>query len=192
MGVLHRVGEAWRFEVEIAVIEPRPPELILAVGAGDRDRFLWLVEKAAELGVTRVVPVETVHTRSVASRIREGALDKAGRRAREACKQSGNAWVPVVEPLATISALPGIASGVLWLLADPHGRELPAIPQAQGLGWLIGPEAGFTDDEVATIETDLGAAPIRLGRHVMRFETAAIAAAVLTDRARTAAVRCGS
>ena len=41
--------------------------LILAVGAGDRERFGWLVEKAVELGVTEVIPLNTVRTRHVAS-----------------------------------------------------------------------------------------------------------------------------
>lgn len=189
MGTLRHTGSSWLFEVEMAVIQPRPPELVLAVGAGDKDRFLTVAEKAAELGVTRVVPIETSHTRSVASRLREGGLERARRRAREACKQSGNAWLPVIEPLATISALPGIASGVRWLLADPRGDDLPAALSQDPVGWLIGPEAGFTDAEIDLVEADLGATRIRLGRHVMRFETAAVAAAVLTERARAELVR---
>lgn len=189
MGTLRHTGSNWLFEVEMAVIQPRPPELVLAVGAGDRDRFLTLAEKAAELGVTRVIPLETTHTRSVASRLREGAIEKAQRRAREACKQSGNPWQPAIDPLATIAALPGIASGVRWLSADPRGGDLPTTLSQDPVGWLIGPEAGFSDAELEAIEADLGATPIRLGRHVMRFETAAIAAAVLTERARAELVR---
>lgn len=189
MGTLRHSGVSWLFEVEMAVIQPRPAELVLAVGAGDKDRFLTVAEKAAELGVTRVIPIETSHTRSVASRLRDGGIDKAGRRAREACKQSGNAWLPLVEPLATISALPGIVPGVRWLLADPRGDDLPATLSQDPVGWLIGPEAGFTDAEVDALEGDLGATRIRLGRHVMRFETAAVAAAVLTERARAELVR---
>lgn len=189
MGTLRHTGASWMFEVDMAVIEPRPPELVLAVGAGDKDRFLTVAEKAAELGVTRVIPLETRHTRSVASRLREGAIDKARRRARDGCKQSGNAWLPVIDPLATIAALPGIAEGVRWLLADPHGNELPGALSPEPVGWLIGPEAGFADAEVEAIETDLGATRIRLGRHVMRFETAAVAAAVLTERARAEHLR---
>lgn len=189
MGALRRSGNGWLFEVEMAVIEPRPPELVLAVGAGDRDRFLLVAEKAAELGVTRVIPLETQHTRSVASRLRDGALDKARRRAQEGCKQSGNAWLPTIDPLATLSALSGVAPGVRWLLADPHGDQLPTILSQDPVGWLIGPEAGFAEAELETIDAALGATRIRLGRHVMRFETAAVAAAVLTDRARAEQVR---
>mgnify|MGYP002623147540 FL=1 len=189
MGTLHHTGESWLFAVEMAVIQPRPAELILAVGAGDKDRFLTVAEKAAELGVTRIIPLETTHTRSVASRLRDGALDKARRRAREACKQSGNAWVPTIDALATLAALPSLASGVRWLLADPRGGELPTALLQDPVGWLIGPEAGFSDAEIEAAEADLGATPIRLGRHVMRFETAAVAAAVLTERARAEVVR---
>lgn len=189
MGTLRHSGVHWLFEVEMAVIQPRPPELVLAIGAGDRDRFLTVTEKAAELGVTRVIPLDTNHSRSVASRLREGGIEKARRRAREACKQSGNPWAPLVEPIATIAALPGLAPGVRWLLADPRGSDFPTTLSQDPVGWLVGPEAGFTDAEVDAIEGDLGATRIRLGRYVMRFETAAVAAAVLTERARAELVR---
>jgi 16S rRNA (uracil1498-N3)-methyltransferase len=189
MGTLRHQGGHWLFTVEMAVIEPRPPELVLAVGAGDRDRFLTLAEKAAELGVTRLIPLDTQHSRSVASKLREGAIDKARRRAREGCKQSGNAWIPAIDALATIAALPGMLPGVPWLLADPHGDDLPSRLSQEPVGWLIGPEAGFVEAELEEIGATLGATPIRLGRHVLRFETAAIAAAVLTERARAEHVR---
>ena len=59
-------------DIESVEQVPPPPPLCLAVGAGDRDRFAWLVEKAAELGATRVVPLETERTAGVANRLRAG------------------------------------------------------------------------------------------------------------------------
>ena len=68
-------------------------ELTLAVGAGDRDRFAWLVEKAVELGVTAVVPLETERTAGVATRVATTQhLAKLRRQALEAIKQCGAAW----------------------------------------------------------------------------------------------------
>src|SRR5690348_17760179 len=52
--------------------EAPPPGLTLAVGAGDKDRFLWLAEKGTELGVTVLQPLETQRTHSVATRVRDG------------------------------------------------------------------------------------------------------------------------
>ena len=68
------------------------PSSTLAVGAGDRDRFGWLVEKAAELGVTTLVPIETARTTGVATRLRGKHLEKLRRQALEAIKQSGAPW----------------------------------------------------------------------------------------------------
>src|SRR5688572_2721394 len=76
--------------------EPQPTPLVLAVGAGDKDRFLWLAEKATELGVTRLVPIETQRTHSVATRVRDGHIDRLRKRAVEALKQSGGAWAPEI------------------------------------------------------------------------------------------------
>ncbi len=184
MGRLVHRSSSWLVEVEIAVITPRPAELVLAVGAGDRDRFLTVAEKAAELGVTRLVPLETELTRSVATRVRDGALERARRRARDGCKQSGNAWLPEVAELTPLENLGDVAPGLRWFLADAQGEELPVLGGQEPVGWLIGPEGGFTGRELAETESGLGARRIRLGAHILRYETAAIAAAVITDRAR--------
>src|SRR5438105_2932346 len=58
-GHLLQTDRDWVVEIETADQEPAPPGLILGVGAGDRDRFFWLVEKSVELGVTEIVPLET-------------------------------------------------------------------------------------------------------------------------------------
>lgn len=184
MGNFHQRDDRWLFRVTLVVLQPRPPETILAVGAGDRDRFLLLAEKVAELGVTRLVPIETAHTRSVATRVRDTAVDKARRRAQEACKQSGNAWLPLVDDLRPLDGLAEALPGVRWMLADPAGEPLPIVGGQEAIGWLVGPEAGFGLEEVELIDNVLGAERVCLGQHTMRFETAAIAAAVVTDLAR--------
>src|SRR5687767_3128039 len=67
-GTLQADGRRWLVRVTSADAAAPPIATILAVGAGDRDRFTWLAEKAAELGVTELVPVETERTAGVASR----------------------------------------------------------------------------------------------------------------------------
>ncbi len=68
-----------------------PPVTELLLGAGDRDRFLAAVEKATELGATRVVPLLSERALGVATRFQASHVEKAMARAREAVKQCGGA-----------------------------------------------------------------------------------------------------
>jgi 16S rRNA (uracil1498-N3)-methyltransferase len=177
-------GDASVHLARVDRVEP-PAPLQLLVAAGDRDRFGWLAEKCAELGVTELVPVETERTRPVASRLRAGHLDRLRRRAREAIKQSGAAWAPVVGDLLSLeAAVERAASGPRWL-ADPAGRS-PAVGESP-VAVAVGPEGGFGTDERALL-VRAGFEPVRLGPNVMRFETAALAAAVLARASTRGAV----
>jgi 16S rRNA (uracil1498-N3)-methyltransferase len=189
MGCFHPEGSDWAFRVDLVVMQPKPAETVLAVGAGDRDRFLLLAEKVAELGVTRLIPLATSETRSVENRVRGSVVEKARKRAAEACKQSGNAWLPTIDQVRPLAELATLMPQMKWLLAHPRGGSLPSIIAHEPVGWLIGPEAGFNSDDLAVIDKQLAPTPVALGQHVMRFETAAIAAAVLTDVTRMDQVR---
>lgn len=157
-------------------VEP-PTPLHLLVAAGDRDRFGWLAEKCAEVGVSELVPLRSERTDGVAGRVRADHLPKLRRRAREAIKQSGAAWAPVIGELMTVTeAVARLSTGPRWL-ADIAGT-VPAAAGPPPSAVAVGPEGGFTPDERAWL-VRAGFEPIRLGPHLMRFETAAIAAAVL-------------
>jgi 16S rRNA (uracil1498-N3)-methyltransferase len=154
----------------------------LAVGGGDRDRFEWLAEKATELGVAALIPVETELTAAVATRIRPQHVAKLRRRALETLKQCGAAWVPEISPpvpLATLLARP--LAGERWL-ADASGASASAVSPAATV--LVGPEGGFTPAERAAALAG-GFCPVRLGPYVLRFETAALAAAALAAAVAT-------
>lgn len=163
---------------------PMPPDLVIAVGAGDKDRFLWLAEKATELGVTEIVPVETQRTVSVASRIRDGHLERIRKRAVEALKQSEGAWAPrVTSPVGLERFLAEKRSGVCFVL-DREGEVLPAVTDPiEPVTVLVGPEGGLTAEEVAAAAR-AGFRRASLGRNVLRFETAALAAAAWAGTAR--------
>jgi 16S rRNA (uracil1498-N3)-methyltransferase len=176
-GALQRGMRRWQVAIDELTLHPKPAGTVLAVAAGDRDRFLMLAEKAAELGVTRIVPLVTDRQRSVETRLREVALDRVVRRAREACKQSGNPWIPEVEPIIPLEEL---VAGTGWLVAAHGGAPCPAIAADKVASWLIGPEGGWTEAEDAFIHGTLGAIAVGLAPFVLRFETAAIAAAVMT------------
>jgi 16S rRNA (uracil1498-N3)-methyltransferase len=180
-----------RDQVRLAVIEkrdqPAPPCQITLLQAVPKGKVMdAIVQKATELGTTRIVPLLT--ERVVAHLDGDDATHKAGKWqsvAVEAIKQCGSAWLPEVEPpltLAQFSArnekfeLPLIASlqnGSLPARAHfrtfyaQHGR----LPKSVCV-W-IGPEGDFTPPETEAIESN-GALPITLGRLVLRAETAAI------------------
>ncbi|MEK6686943.1 MAG: RsmE family RNA methyltransferase [Gemmatimonadota bacterium] len=159
----------------LEVIVP-PPGLTLAVGAGDRDRFGWLVEKSAELGVTDLIPLETERTAGVASRVRAQHLQRLQRRALEGIKQCGAAWAPVVHPprpLGDLLAEPG--PGIRWL-ASAGGGNPGGLPPGESILVVIGPEGGLSAFELEQLQS-AGFLRVRLGPHVLRFETAAVAAA---------------
>jgi 16S rRNA (uracil1498-N3)-methyltransferase len=175
-GTLRRAGKTWRVEASATDRVAPPPPLVLAVGTGDRERFAWLVEKASELGVTAVVPLECERSVGVATRVRSQHLDRLRRHALEAVKQSGAAWATRVDEPVSLDALVGQPpDGTRWL-ADPAGGSAPAMVGDSRVMVVIGPEGGFTAAERERVLA-AGFEAIRLATHTLRFETAAVAAA---------------
>jgi 16S rRNA (uracil1498-N3)-methyltransferase len=174
-GRLQHEGRRLTVRVERLTMEPEPTPTVLAVGAGDRERFGLIAEQAAQLGATRLVPLETLRSESVATRLRDTHLERVRRRAREAIKQSGAAWAPVVdEPLPLADFLTRARVGPAWL-AEAGGGPAAALAADQPLTIAVGPEGGFADEECALFLA-AGYRPVRLGPHLLRFETAALAA----------------
>lgn len=168
-----------------------PPMTELLVGSGDRDRFFNLVEKATELGATRVLAVVTERSQQVATRFQASHVEKAARRAREALKQSGGAWAPTVPaPVLLADALRVVPPRAVKLIADPEGGALPPLREADHVVWCVGPEGGFTEAEAAAVLA-AGFRGVALGRTVLRFETAALAALALTGHARLSTLQTG-
>jgi 16S rRNA (uracil1498-N3)-methyltransferase len=182
-GSLARAGDGWAVAIERAESTPRPAQTVLAVGAGDRDRFALVVEKASELGITAVVPVETARTAGVATKLRAAHLDKVRRQTLEALKQTGAAWATAVDdPVSLDRFLETSGADSRWL-ADAGGDPPPARLGSVAVTVLVGPEGGFTDSERDAIIA-AGFRPTKLGAHTLRFETAAIAAAAAVIAAR--------
>jgi len=169
---------------------PAPrPRLTLAVALPKGDRQKWLVEKLTELGCARLVPLVT--TRGVAEAT-PAAIDRLGRGVIEACKQCGRNLLMEIAPAQSLAAvLGGLDASTLAVVADPSG--LPAGPvlgsHAGPLLALVGPEGGFTTEELHVAEA-AGCRRIAVAPHVLRIETAAIAvaAAVWATEADAAAL----
>jgi len=167
-------------------IPPLPYQLTLVQAVPKGKMMETIIQKASELGASRVVPL--LSERVVSHLDEEAAADKAGKwqlTAIEAIKQCGSAWLPQIEaplsPKAFLARgekfeLPLIAS----LQADSrHPRELfrtfhgehGRMPKSVCV-W-VGPEGDFTPAEISAAKS-AGALPITLGRLVLRSETAAI------------------
>jgi 16S rRNA (uracil1498-N3)-methyltransferase len=173
--------------------EQAAPLVVLATAVPKADRFRWLVEKATELGVSRLIPLNT--SRSVAE---PGAtkLDKMRATVIEACKQSGRNRLMTIDPVTDwqMFLANAVPTGCL-LVADPGGPARASLcevkPGDRPLVLLIGPEGGLTDAEVIQA-VDAGGRCISLGPRILRTETAAIALAALCllpalDRSRALA-----
>jgi 16S rRNA (uracil1498-N3)-methyltransferase len=141
----------------------------------------WLVEKATELGAGELVPVLCARTQGERAGMAAGRRARWGRIAREAAEQSGRAGLPeIAGPVALADFLRDAGEG-LKLVADrgPGSRPLPEVMgeagEAAGVVLLVGPEGGLTEGEVRAAEA-AGFVRARLGRTILRTETAALAA----------------
>jgi 16S rRNA (uracil1498-N3)-methyltransferase len=162
--------------VERVVTVAPPPPIHLRVPIGDRDRMLWLAEKATELGVATWQGVRFQRSMSVSPR-GEGAAfaEKVRARMVSALEQSGGAWLPALLPDVAVDSL-AISAGELPILLDAGGDPLSSIASS-GLEPVIvfGPEGGLELGELAAL-TSAGWRPTRLAVSTLRFETAGIAA----------------
>jgi 16S rRNA (uracil1498-N3)-methyltransferase len=174
---LARVVSAERRRVTLAITEvtapqrelPFPLEVAAPLPKGDRAQFL--VEKLTELGVTSFVPLST--RRSVVHP-REAKLEKLQRYVIEASKQCGRNVLLEVKPLeswgsyARRTDLPA-----LRVLAHPGGAAREALTPGVAMTLAVGPEGGFTDEEVE-LARSVGWRLIDLGPRILRVETAAL------------------
>ncbi len=186
-----RIEEFRKGAVVVTVAERSAPgresplHLTLAQGVSRGERMDWVVQKATELGVSRVVPLLT--ERSVVkldSRQSQRKLQHWQGIAVAACEQSGRTRIPAIDaPLALAEFWGEVDTRATRLLLSPQASlriaELPRAPG--GIVVLIGPEGGLAEAEqrAALAAGFIGA---RLGPRVLRTETAAIAALTLLQQ----------
>ena len=158
------------------------PIITLAVALPKGDRQKWLIEKITELGTDSLVPLTT--TRSVAEPT-AAAISRLQRGVIESCKQSGrNRLLEITQPQSLHNLLT-TSSASLRILACPDGTPMQSIllKPIDNILIAIGPEGGFTDDEIRTANAS-GFAQMSLCQNILRIETAAIAAAVIAGQCK--------
>jgi len=174
---LARIAQAGRKRMTLAV-ERRTreaeavPDVWLAFAPVKRAQTDWLVEKATELGVARLIPVMT--RRTVAERVRRDRLEAI---AIEAAEQCGRTRLPeIVQPVSLDQLVDGDPGRTLYF-ADEAGGEAAAKAFKPGPALILtGPEGGFTEEERAAIRAAPRTVAISLGPRILRAETAALAA----------------
>lgn len=153
-----------------------PAEIHLLAPVADRDRMLWLAEKATELGLATWRPVLWHRSRSVTPR-GEGMTFQGKVRARMigALKQSGGAWLPQIHPEATLERALQAAPPGARLLLDAGGAPILSRAVAAPVVLVLGPEGGIEPEERAALVA-AGFTRVSLAPSVLRFETAGVAA----------------
>ncbi|MDS9466529.1 16S rRNA (uracil(1498)-N(3))-methyltransferase [Paracoccus sp. MBLB3053] len=160
-----------------------PPDLWLIFAPIKKARTDFIVEKAAEMGAAKILPVHTDHTNS--ERIRQ---DRLQAHAVEAAEQCGGTFVPQVHDLVSLGRLLDGWNGTRRILWADEALAGPAETLAGGLErgpWaiLIGPEGGWSEAERARLIATDCVTRISLGPRILRADTAAVASLALWQSA---------
>jgi 16S rRNA (uracil1498-N3)-methyltransferase len=162
--------------------------LVLCAALIKFDHFEWMIEKATELGVSEIVPVETIRSERGLERAAHKRVERWRRIALEASQQARRAFLPkVLEPEPLRNTLAREGTYRFALDENPAIRSLTtALPSARAsqdtVALLIGPEGGWTEEERAHF-TAAAWTPVSLGPLILRAETAALAALAIVNSA---------
>jgi len=166
--------------VELAIVEKRKGqnipirEICLYQSIAKKDTFEWIVEKATELGVTRIVPI--ISSRSEKKGVNMERLLKI---AMEASEQSGRCVLPrIMEPTELSGALSTVPLPAIAFHASAERFERDKDAQGN-CSIFIGPEGGWSEHELSMF-ADKGIALRSVGTQTLRAETAAVAVLALT------------
>ncbi len=177
---------ARRIRVEVRKVfqvQRQTPEIVLACAIPKKSKFEFIIEKATELGVDTIIPLQTQRTeinlkgerlQSKCARYRSVAVNAA--------KQSRRSYVPVLRPVMDFSSaikfLVGDSVVFIPSLEDERAPILAALARPTStskVAFLIGPEGDFTPEEYTEAQAS-GCIPVSLGPNILKVETAALVA----------------
>lgn len=194
-------GEGSEYQVKLTVLDPHCSEgqvesqgeclnepktrITLYLCLTQREKFEWVLQKCTEVGVCRFVPV--ISSRSLIQDTREIAnkFERWKRILQEAAEQSHRGRIPeLAEPLNFRAAVEKAGNTKTCCLIPWEEEQSLSLTQAlaqnpaEHLSVLIGPEGGFSKEEVARAQ-EAGFLSVTLGKRILRMETAAVVACAL-------------
>lgn len=159
------------------------PELKITLfqGIPKNPKMDLIIQKATELGVTRIVPVNT--KRIVAKIEKEAKIERLQKIAFEASKQCGRAYVPnVSNPISfdeAVEQMKKFDAAIIPYECEKDGKMGDVLPKGiKNLAIIIGPEGGFEESEVKKA-AEAGVKPVTLGKRILRTETAGLIASAI-------------
>jgi len=166
-------------EISAAIL----PDLTLFLAIFKFDRMEWAIEKATELGVRRIVPVVTRRTDAHLASAASKRLERWQRLAHQASEQSRRPATPELSSPIKVTEAVATSATTRILLTESETQHtlldrLESHVPDSSLALAIGPEGGWTPDEITTLTT-AGFLPASLGPTILRAETAAIAAVAI-------------
>jgi 16S rRNA (uracil1498-N3)-methyltransferase len=184
-GIIEHVSEdrvEFKLGEDVAAQVLTPITLLLAIFKFDR--MEWAIEKCTELNVTEIVPVIARRTEKHLALAAERRVERWRRIAREAAEQSRRSSPPdIADPVKLNDALASVDAELRLVLAESEhdatlGELLRERPKLTSLAMAVGPEGGWTAEELQTFESSHWLAG-SLGDTILRSETAAIAAVAI-------------
>lgn len=153
-----------------------PLRVHLGQGLSRGERMDWAIQKATELGVAAITPILSERGEV---RLKDERADKRMAHWRQvaisACEQCGRSLVPTIHPPIGLGDWLERVEAELKLVLHPVAEPLASHPRPQSLAFLIGPEGGLAEAEVARAKAH-GFHAARLGPRVLRTETAPVVA----------------
>ena len=179
--VAEAAGQRVVFQVREPIASKTPPlDVTLCAALVKFDRFEWMVEKATELGVGRIMPVETARTEKGLAQASRKRSERWTRIARESAQQSRRLRVPEILPAVEYERALVVSAQYRFFLDEAEAPPLATVLPSEREGGahaaiLLGPEGGWMDGERAKAQR-AGWTPVSLSPQVLRAETAAAAA----------------
>ncbi|WP_313518837.1 16S rRNA (uracil(1498)-N(3))-methyltransferase [Pseudomonas sp.] len=159
-----------------------PLRVHLGQGLSRGERMDWAIQKATELGVAEITPI---FSERCEVRLKDERADKRLAHWRQvaisACEQCGRSRLPLIHSPLPLAQWLEQTPADLKLVLHPFAEPLNSHAKPASLAFLIGPEGGLTDDEVAEARR-AGFLPARLGPRVLRTETAPVVALAVAQQ----------
>ncbi len=179
-----RIEETGKSQSILKILEEVPPReypfhIAIAQALIKHNRWDWMLEKVTEIGVKEIVPLITEFS-VVRTQSKKGRWEKI---VLNACKQSGRQIIPAIQSPMDINQLIEHSRDYgSRLVAHPGGVEIIEAPISEKILIAIGPEGGFSDEEIGKLE-EANFVKVNLGNFILRSETAPVyAASVIVQR----------